>query len=348
MPELICALGPDNAGTVLADCIRRARSSLDVAMYEIGPSYAWALAAAARRGVRVRLVLDGHRGDGNAGTAATVAAAGGECRVLDRGVAAGHWKLLLIDRTDVAVGTGNLIWRDAPRRARRPSVAPPAAPLLRGTREWWAVTDDADVAEAAEMAVEAAWDAAVRPPGTWLTARHLRGNPGAVGIPAPQVEPLQLAPGPGRVRLVIGGLPVAASLRDAMAAARTSVMITAPYVGSRAASVRALLFHARSVQSRGVDVRMLLGAPPHPRDAASLGRAGIPVRWMDPSASTRGHAKGLIADGTAVVTSANWSRAGFGANWEAALVMNSAAAAAYLAAAWERDWATAQPVAVLV
>ena len=348
MPELICALGPDNAGTVLADRIRGARFSLDIAMYEIGPSYAWALAAAARRGVRVRVVLDGHRGDGNAETVETVAAAGGQCRVLDRTTAAGHWKLLLIDGTEVAVGTGNLIWRDAPRRPRGRVASPPSAPLLRGTREWWSVTDDTDVALSAGVAIEAAWEAAVRPPRAWSTGRHAREDRGAVGVPSPQVEPLHLASGAGLVRLVVGGLAVAASLRDAMCAAQTAVMITAPYIASRAASVRALVSEARAVQSRGVEVRVLLGAMPHPREAGYLARAGIPVRWMDPSASTRGHAKGLIADGTAVVTSANWSRAGFGANWEAALVMNSAAAAAYLAAAWERDWATAQPVAALV
>ena len=343
MPELICALGPDNAGSVLGGLIGRARSTLDVAVYEVGPSYAWALAGAARRGVRLRLILDGHRADGNAGTAAAVALAGGEVRVLDRGVAAGHWKLLLVDGRELAVGTGNLIWRDAPRHARR--RAAPASPLLRGTREWWSVTDVAEAVDVAGAAIDAAWAAARRPPNSWQSNRHLRQDPGAVGIPAPQVEPLQLAAEAGRVRLVVGGLAVAAALRTVIDRADACVLLTAPYAASRAAAVRALIAAARQAHARGADVRFLLGARPHPGDAAYLARSGVPARWMDPSASTRGHAKGLIADGTAVVASANWSRAGFGANWEAALVMDSAPAAAYLAAAWERDWATAQPVA---
>ena len=339
MPELICALGPDNAGSVLSGLIRRARSTLDVAMYEVGPSYAWALASAARRGVRVRLVLDGHRGDGNAGTATAVADAGGQVRVLDRGVAAGHWKLLLVDGSEVAVGTGNLIWRDAPRDTR--GRVPPEAPLLRGTREWWSVTDAEDVAGVAAAAIEAAWDAAARPPGTWATHRHLRQDPGAVGIPAPQVEAMHLVPEAGRVRLVVGGLAVAAALRCLIDDAQARVLITAPYVSIRASPVRALLASALQARARGADVRLLLGAPPRPVDSAFLTRSRIDTRCMDPTSSTRGHAKGLIVDGTAAVASANWSRAGFGANWEAALLMDSEPAAAYLAAAWERDWATA-------
>jgi phosphatidylserine/phosphatidylglycerophosphate/cardiolipin synthase-like enzyme len=346
VPELICALGPDNAGSILAGLIRRARATLDVGMYEVGPSYAWALGSAARRGVRVRVILDGHRADGNAGTAAAVAAAGGECRVLPRGVAAGHWKLLLVDGVQAAVGTGNLIWRDAPRDTHR--RMPPASPLLRGTREWWTVTDDEGVAIAAAVAIEAAWSAAQRPPDGWRSARHVRQAPGAVGTPAPQVAALRIAPDAGRVRLVVGGLAVAVTLRAAIDGARTRVLITAPYVAGGAMAVRTLVAAARTARGRGVDTRLLLGTCPQPRAAAYLARAGVPARWMDPSASTRGHAKGVIVDSTALVTSANWSRAGLGANWEAALVMDSAPAAGYLAAAWERDWAAAQPVGSLV
>jgi phosphatidylserine/phosphatidylglycerophosphate/cardiolipin synthase-like enzyme len=62
---------------------------------------------------------------------------------------------------------------------------------------------------------------------------------------------------------------------------------------------------------------------------------------MDPARSTSGHAKGIVADGAALVSSANWSAAGLGGNWEAALRIDHAGAAAYYEAAWRRDWATA-------
>ena len=62
---------------------------------------------------------------------------------------------------------------------------------------------------------------------------------------------------------------------------------------------------------------------------------------MDPLRCTTGHAKGVVVDDVAVVSSANWSGAGLGGNREAALVLRSGAAAEYFAAAFEHDWATA-------
>lgn len=345
MPELICALGPDTAGTVLTGVVRGARASLDVGMYEIGPSYAWAIAAAARRGVRVRVILDGHSADGNAGTATAIVGAGGACRVLARGTAAGHWKLIVVDGRRVATGTGNLVWRDAPRDAR--GRFPPSAPPLRGTREWWAITDDEDVAGGAALAVETAWAASRPPPRAWRRQPRVAA-PGAVGIPAPQVEPLRLAQPAGSLRLAVGGLAAAAAVRDAVEQAVSRVLFIAPYLHGRAAGVRSLMVSARAARSRGADVRVLLGARPPVRDAAHLVRSGIPARWMDPAVSTRGHAKGVVADGVAVVMSANLSRPGLGANWESALVIRSQAAADYLAAAWQRDWSAAQPLTAAV
>lgn len=345
MPELICALGPDNAGTIITGLMRRARASLDVAMYEIGPSYAWALAAAAKRGVRVRVVLDGHPTDGNAGTAAAVRASGGSCRVLDRTHAAGHWKLLVLDGRQVATGTGNLVWRDAPRDAR--GRLPPAAPPLRGTREWWVVTDDADAATSGLIAFETAWDSSRQPPRAWRGVHHAAAY-GAVGAPAPQVEPRLIGADPGAIRLLIGGLSLGVAIRDAIDSAQSRVLITTPYIRSRAPAVRSIFSAARASAIRGADVRLLLGARPASRDAAYLLATGLPARWMDPATWTRGHAKGVVADSTAIVASANWSHPGLGMNWESGLAVASPAAAAYLAAAWDRDWAAAIPVSAAV
>src|SRR5487761_1053159 len=99
MSAITCALGPDSAGTVLMRLLRRARHSIDAAVYEVGPSYRWALIRAAERGLRVRLVLDAHVSDGNAATARELSAAGAECRVAGVGSDAAHGKLLVIDAT---------------------------------------------------------------------------------------------------------------------------------------------------------------------------------------------------------------------------------------------------------
>jgi phosphatidylserine/phosphatidylglycerophosphate/cardiolipin synthase-like enzyme len=53
-----------------------------------------------------------------------------------------------------------------------------------------------------------------------------------------------------------------------------------------------------------------------------------------------------VADGSVIVSSANWSDAGLGANWEAALHVDHPGAAAYYAAAWRRDWETGLPIKV--
>lgn len=337
MSELTCALGPDSAGTLLTGLIRQARWSIDVAMYEVGPSYAWALAAAAKRGVRVRLLLDAHAYDGNASTARTVAGAGGACRVLGHGAAAAHWKLLHADGTRTAAGSGNLVWRDAPRDAR--GRLPPAAPPLAGTREWWAFTDDDRVSLRLQTAFAAAWNGARQPPRSWAEAP---GAPyGAVGEPSPQVPPLEESIGSRCPRLLIGGIAVGGALRGLVERTRFRALIVAPYVHAHAAGVRSLLRDVAAAQARGVDARILLGARPEHRDAAQLARLGIRARWMRAPVSTRGHAKGVVADSSVVVSSANWSSAGLGRNWESALLIRNPGAAGYFADAWHRDWASA-------
>jgi phosphatidylserine/phosphatidylglycerophosphate/cardiolipin synthase-like enzyme len=90
-------------------------------------------------------------------------------------------------------------------------------------------------------------------------------------------------------------------------------------------------------------VRLLLGAAPDLRDAAALAAMrGLHVRVMDPARCTTGHAKGVVADSAALVTSANWSAAGLGGNRESALVLEDARAADWFAAAVERDWLLAR------
>ena len=319
--------------------LRRAGWSIDAAMYEVGPSYAWILAEAARHGVRVRLLLDDHASGGNASTAHEVTRAGGECRVLERGSTSSHWKLLIVDGATVAVGTGNLIWRDAPRDPHR--KLPPQAGALSGTREWWALASEAPrLAVDAAQAFDTAWHRA-RPP---LRRGPVTPGiaPGGVGAPRPQVAPLTLDVAERRLRLVVGGLPVALTLAGLIDRSQGRALVIAPYAHPRAAAVRALIAGLRGAVSRGVDARLLLGTFPESLELAGLHRSGVPVRCMDPASSTRGHAKGLVADDVAVVASANWSGAGCGGNWEAALVARVAPAAAYFADAWERDWAAAE------
>jgi cardiolipin synthase len=340
--ELTCALGPDAAGTVLSRLLRDASRTIDAAVYEVGPSYRWELTRAVARGVRVRLVLDAHRSDGNAATAQALIAAGGECRVAGGPAREAHGKLILSDDT-VAVGTGNLIWRDAPRD--RHLRVPPAATPLAGTREWWgSAIGSSALVGTAQRAFDALWTVATPPPARWSAG--LGSTVPRVGTPFPQVAPITQRVSADALELVIGGSQVASALRTMIPAARRRVLVTVPYVRPGAPSVRDLLALVAGAAARGAECGLLLGTAPSNADAATLARLPFPVRSMDPVQSTSGHAKGLVADGAVLVSSANWSSSGLGGNWEAALRIRDAGTAAYYAAAWRRDWETAVPIDV--
>jgi phosphatidylserine/phosphatidylglycerophosphate/cardiolipin synthase-like enzyme len=333
---LTCGLGPDAAGTMLLKLLRAARRSIDAAIYEVGPSYRWALVRAAERGIRVRLVLDAHVSDGNAATARELTAAGGACRVAGVGPDAAHGKLLVVDST-VAVGTGNLVWRDAPRDLHL--RWPPGGPPLAGTREWWATAAwSRPLHRVAADAFEEHWRVATQPSSGWGGAAHL-AKP-AVGTPVPQIAPRVVCAASRRLGLVVGGAAVGETLAMMVTTARRRVLVTVPYVHPNTPSVRRLLDQMTEASSRGVSCALLLGGIPDRSDADQLRSLPFGVRWMDPSRSTLGHAKGMVADALVLVSSANWSAAGLGGNWEAALRVDHAGAAAYYAAAWYRDWAT--------
>ncbi|MFZ0128771.1 MAG: phospholipase D-like domain-containing protein [Candidatus Dormiibacterota bacterium] len=336
-----CALGPDSAGTVLMKLLRDARHSIDAAVYEVGPSYRWALVRAAERGVRVRLVLDAHVSDGNAATARALSAAGGACRVAGVGAESSHGKLLIVDST-VAVGTGNLIWRDAPRD--RHLRLPPAGAPLAGTREWWVTAARSRQLHGTALdAFDAHWTKATAPPPWWAATAHAAvDHPTipSIGTPMPQIGPRVVCARRRRLGLIIGGSVIAATLGMMISRARRRVLVTVPYARPEVPPVRDLLERMADACSRGVACALLIGGVPDPRDAGRLAALEFPVRRMDPARSTSGHAKGLVADGAVVVSSANWSETGLGGNWEVAMRVEHPAAAAYYAAAWRRDWET--------
>src|SRR5581483_1060591 len=234
----------------------------------------------------------------------------------------GHWKLLIVDGHTVAVGSGNLLHRDAP------------PPGQAGTREWWSAVSGAHaLLGAARGAFEQAWRAAEPPPLAWRRAVAVAPAAPPVGAPKPAVPPLELDI-PGRaVHLAIGGEAVAAMLAERIAAARRRVLAIVPYAHARVSSVSALLDALDAARDRGADVRLLLGTPPDPHDGAALRLRRFATRVMDPARCTTGHAKGLVTDAAAMAGSANWSGAGLGGNREATMLLDDARAADWFAAA---------------
>ncbi len=138
MTRLTCALGPDSAGTLLHRFIEAPANTLDVAVYEVGPGYGWMFPRAVEQGVRVRLLLDGH-GGASRGCLEELRRAEERgihvpCRMRRHdGLREAHWKLIVADTDRLALGTGNLIVRDAP--ADHHGRLPPDCSPLVGTRE---------------------------------------------------------------------------------------------------------------------------------------------------------------------------------------------------------------------
>lgn len=342
MTVLTCALGPDSAGTLLHRFLRADASRLDVAVYEVGPSYAWMLPAAAKRGTRLRVLLDGH-GGANRGCIEELrrAAADGvvvPCRVRRHdGLREAHWKLIVADDR-LAVGTGNLIGRDAP--ADRHGHLPPEATPLAGTREWWAFVDGAPtLAAVARSHVTMAWRGSVSPPPLWAVAEA--GTIPPVGSPRPSVAPLTLELSPRRLQLSADAGAVRAAIEAALERQVRRCLLTVPYIHAWAHEVRPLVERLAHLATDGADVRVLLGTPPTGGDAAALRDREIRARVMSPQRCTTGHAKGIVADGLVLLMSANWSTAGLGASLETCLRIDHPAAAAYYADAFERDWEVA-------
>ncbi|MDQ6857141.1 MAG: phospholipase D-like domain-containing protein [Candidatus Dormibacteraeota bacterium] len=345
MSRLVCALGPDSAGTLLHRFVRSSTARLDVAVYEAGPSYGWMFPLAVERGVRVRLLLDGH-GGANRGCLEELRAAAARgvdvpCRVRRHdGLREAHWKLLVADSDSLAVGTGNLIERDAP--ADRRGLLPPSATPLAGTREWWAFVEAAPtLAASARSRITAAWREATPPPPVWAMERAPDVPP--VGAPQPSVAPLEIEISPRRLQLATDARAVRTAIEGLLEPSSRRCLLTVPYIHTWAHEVRPLLQRLMELRLEGADVRVLLGVVPADGDAATLRDRGLPARVMDPRRCTTGHAKGLVVDNSALVMSSNWSAAGLGTSLEAGLRIDNAAAAAYYAEAFERDWAVADP-----
>ena len=335
----VCALGPDSDGALLHGLVEDARKRLDIAVYEVGPSFIRDLVGARRRGARVRILVDAHDG-ANRTTAGQLRRYRIPFRADGHAGHELHWKLLCVDDATVAVGSGNLIRRDAP-----PNPVPPAAGRVEpGTREWWVTVEgSAALARRVRSAMAAAWRAAAPAIAVWPAPAVPRVAP-PIGVPDVLVPPLAVDVDEAAVDLIVGGAEVAGLLRDRIAAARQRVLAIVPYAHCNTVPVMPLLDALDAATRRGLAVRLLLGQPPSSRDAAELARRRFDVAVMDPIRTTTGHAKGLVADQAAVVGSANWSGSGLGANREAALLIDASAVAEYFAATHEHDWRAATPL----
>jgi phosphatidylserine/phosphatidylglycerophosphate/cardiolipin synthase-like enzyme len=326
---------PDSPAAPL-DPIRRADERVLLAGYTFSSRrVADALVAAARRGADVRVLVDGSPVGGVDARQATVldrlVAAGVAVRVVDgerAPVAYHHPKYAVADGAAV-VTTEN--WK-------------PAGTGGESSRGWGVVVRSRSVAD--DLASLFVADASG--PGTTAWADHRRDESLQSSPPANGSYPAATAPAEFRADVSVLTAPgnAGAALRERIASADERVFVVQPTVGRDSALLDATLAAA----DRGVDVRILLSnawylaeenraladalnARAERRDVPLAVRVAVPRGRYE-----KIHAKGVVVDDAAVVGSLNWNRHAVTENREVAVVLEGESAAAYYAAAFERDW----------
>jgi len=360
-------LSPDDAQSVLSHLLRAAHRSAYVAVYEFTSEYlATELEAAARRGVDVRVLLDGSPVGGletrEWSIARNLSAAGAGVRFLagdlDAGVVARyrflHAKYAMLDNETAVVGSENWGLHGFP---------PPSVP---GNRGWHLAVRDPELARYLAETFLRDYDSGrrdsvdltgLRPrvvssygEGTWGVRNGL--------IPARTIfGPIHVVPvlGPDHT---LRDDTVLGALRSAVHSIDVEVLMADtrwgdapnPYVDAIVAAAR-----------RGVRVRLLLdgsdfgskGGDPLGNRATVSSLNGIAraealpleVRQFPPGADgiVKVHAKGLIVDGRlAFASSLNWNRNSATRNREVGLLVDSLEVAEFFEGAFESDWAAAE------
>ncbi len=358
-------LSPDAAAPALEALLRAGRRSAYLAVYELtSEPLAAELAAAARRGVDVRVLLEGSPVGGLDGRswaiARTLSASGAQVRFLTGDPGAGivaryrflHAKYVVLDNATAVVSSEN--WGD------HGFPTPPSS----GNRGWHVAVRDRALAEYLAAAFLADFDPARRDSvalATFGPNPVPQGEAPSRGTYAPARAPYEVV-GPIRAIPVLGPdhtlrtEAVLGALRSATRSIAAEVLLADPTWGEGPNPyLEALVGAAR----RGVHVRLLLdGTKFSAEDGATsnaevvhylngLGRAeslSLEARLFPPGAGgvTIVHAKGFVIDGRlAFVSSLNWNRNSATRNREVGLIIESDAIASYFGDAFAWDWSLA-------
>lgn len=325
---------PDGGFAALAAVVEAATTRIDAAVYTLSsPEVTDVLAEAARRGVQVRVLVDadpvGGMSEEQRGCLAALVAAGVDVRVLGgtgRRYATMHAKVLVADGATVLVGTDN--WN--------PQAYP--ADGEGRTRGYGLVVASRGLAAALTEALDA--DAAGHDVRAWV--------PDAEPFPP---APYERAPvrgaalGAFRGRLLLAPDNAIEGVLERVGAAEREVL---------AAGLRLdpdwppLVDAYGEAAARGVDVRILLAAPPEGQDNARAA-ADLALRGVAAAVETSPdigllHGKLWIVDGERVlVGSLNGNRASAQENREVVLDVASAEAAAFFRASLLEDMEAGAP-----
>lgn len=359
-------LSPDEARSVLTGFLRATNRSAYIAVYTFtSVDLAAELEAAERRGVDVRVLLDGSPVGGlderEWSIARNLSAAGAQIRFLEGDLdhrvvpryRFHHAKYAVLDNETAVVGSENWGLHGFP---------PPTA---LGNRGWHLAVRDRNLAEYLADVFLGDFD-----PGRRDSVGFTTFHPRVVSSDraGPSVErstsiPAKAIPGPITVVPILGpdhtvrDDGVLGVLRSAVRSIDVEQLIAEARWGDASNPyVDAIVDAAR----RGVRVRLLLdgsvfgsdGADPLGNRAMAnlvneLARAEalpLEVRQFPPGADgiAKVHAKGVLVDGrVAFVSSLNWNRNSATRNREVGLLVDSPAVASFFADAFADDWAAA-------
>lgn len=363
---------PDSTSGAVSGAIDGASASIWLCVYEFTePELAWHLAAAARRGLDVRLFLEGAPVGGiteyELHLARTVAEAGGQVRMMvsdsDADIYARydyvHAKYAVIDHDALLITSEN--WS--------PAGMPPAG--TTGNRGWGALVEDARLATYFEGVFEDDWNVLMPDSQAfdqysplWALADNGTVEPG---------DPLQPMFGSLRIGSASTVTPVLSpdtslsedTVLGMLASATERVMVEEFYIykhwgsrldGSVETTPNLYLEAVIDAARRGCEVRVLLDASYYNTDSDDPIDNDDTVAYVNSVAEAEGldleaklvnlgqhgfgkiHNKGVIADDSVLISSINWNLNSVTENRESGVIIGNAEAADYFASIFEYDW----------
>jgi phosphatidylserine/phosphatidylglycerophosphate/cardiolipin synthase-like enzyme len=299
---------PASTAQPILNALKSAKTSIDLEIYQIGdPDVTAALIAAAKRGVKVRVMLEPKTvGSSNfAAVSKVLTAAGIELKPtppqFDSSHNVDHAKFMLIDQKELLLGSGNLV-----RYGLGGNELESA-----NSRDFWVGDTRAQSLTEAHTLFEADW---ARTPTSAASFVNLVVTPDNVR---------------SRVYQVIDS-------------AKTTLSVY-----NQSLDDPQLLQKLIDAKKRGVEVKVLLGDQPIPHlgpknapAVKALRAAGIPTEYLTRSYL---HAKAIITESQAFIGSQNFTGGGLGNNREVGTVLDDAAVLKAASAQFAADFAAPGP-----